>query len=60
MLGIFNPTVVAAVVSLICAVPVHAQNASLPVVDLGYELHQASFYNVRLQVCHVCSHANIV
>lgn len=22
-------------------------NSSLPVVDLGYELHQAAFYNVR-------------
>ena len=24
-----------------------AQNESLPIVDLGYELHQAAYYNVR-------------
>lgn len=36
---------VAAVAVLACAGTVNAQNQSLPVVDLGYELHQASFYN---------------
>lgn len=29
-----------------------ASNASLPIVDLGYELHQASVYNVCLQGEH--------
>lgn len=40
--------VVAAIAAATCAGVVSAQNASLPVVDLGYELHQASFYNVNL------------
>lgn len=33
-----------AIAGLICAVT--AQNASLPVVDLGYQLQQATTYNV--------------
>lgn len=28
-----------------------AQGPSLPIVDLGYELHQASFFNVGI-LCH--------
>jgi hypothetical protein len=43
-----EPTIVASFV-LLCSLALGKQSSNsnqLPVVDLGYELHQAAFYNV--------------
>lgn len=38
----------AVIAALACAI--RAQNSSLPIVDLGYELQQASGYNVCVRL----------
>jgi hypothetical protein len=37
-----------AVAGVVAAAPHAARNASLPIVDLGYQIHQAASYNVRV------------